>query len=88
MGFIKGFQDKSLKSIICEVTSIQREYVVVLDFQSQQVKGNVSKNCRKVKFVHSEKTTKFCEIFTLLLSAVHTDKSKVKILQNFVAYEL
>ena len=39
-----------------------------------------------VKFVHSEKATKFCEIFTLFLSTVHTDKSKVKISQNFVAF--
>ena len=29
-----------------------------------------------VKFVYSEKATKFCEIFTLLLSTVHTDKKK------------
>ena len=38
------------------------------------------------KFVYFEKATKFFEIFTLLLSTVHTDKSKVKILQNFVAF--
>ena len=31
-----------------------------------------------IKFVYSEETTKFCEISTLLLSTVHTDKSKVK----------
>ena len=31
------------------------------------------------------KATKFGEIFNLLLSTVHTDKSKVEILQNFVA---
>ena len=30
--------------------------------------------------------TKFCEIFTLLLTTVHTAKSKVKISQNFVAF--
>ena len=36
-----------------------------------------------VKFIYSEKATKFCEIFTLLLSVV---KSKVKISQNFVAF--
>ena len=29
---------------------------------------------------------RFCEIFTLLLSTVHTDKSKVKISQKFVAF--
>ena len=40
----------------------------------------------KLKFVYSEKATKFCEISTLLLSTVHTDKSKVDISQNFVAF--
>ena len=39
-----------------------------------------------LKFVYSEKATKFCDIFTLLLSTVHTDKSNVKISQNFVAF--
>ena len=39
-----------------------------------------------VKFVYSEKATKFWEISTLLLSTVHTDKSKVEILPNFVAF--
>ena len=39
-----------------------------------------------LKFIYSEKATKFCEIFPLLLSAVHTDKSKGKILKIFVAF--
>ena len=39
-----------------------------------------------VKFTYSEKATKFCEISTLLLTTVHTVKSKVEILQNFVAF--
>ena len=39
-----------------------------------------------VKFIYFEKATQFCEIFTLLLSTVHTDKSKVNILQNCVAF--
>ena len=39
-----------------------------------------------LKFIYSEKATKFCEIFTLLLTTVHIVKSKVKILQNFVAF--
>ena len=38
-----------------------------------------------VKFMYSEKATKFCEIFTLLSSHVVPVKSKVKISQNFVA---
>ena len=39
-----------------------------------------------VKFIYSEKATKFCEIFPLLLSYVVPVKTKVKILQNFVAF--
>ena len=39
-----------------------------------------------VKFTYSEKATQFCEIFTLLLTTVHTVKSKVEITQNFVAF--
>ena len=41
---------------------------------------------KEVKFIYSEKATKFCEIFTLLLTGFTQDKSKVKILQNFVAF--
>ena len=40
----------------------------------------------QVKFIYSEKVTKFCEIFTLLLTGTTLDKSKVKISQNFVAF--
>ena len=39
-----------------------------------------------LKFIYSEKATKFCEIFILLLSYVVPVKSKVKISQNFVAF--
>ena len=39
-----------------------------------------------VKFIYSENATKFCKIFTLLLSYVVPVKSKVKILHNFVAF--
>ena len=39
-----------------------------------------------IKFIYSEKATKFCKILTLLLSNVVTVKSKVKIFQNFVAF--
>ena len=48
--------------------------------------GIILGNKMSIKFVYSEKTTKFCEISTLLLSTVHTDKSKVEISQNFVAF--
>ena len=40
----------------------------------------------QVKFIYSEKATKFCEIFTLLLTECTVVKSKVKISQNFVAF--
>ena len=45
-----------------------------------------SRFCVAVKFIYSEKATKFCKIFTLLLSVCTVDKSKVKILQNFLAF--
>ena len=41
---------------------------------------------RYLKFIYSEKATKFCEIFNLLLSYVVPVKKKMKILQNFVAF--
>ena len=40
----------------------------------------------KVKFTYSEKASKFCKIFTLLLSVCTVDRSTVEILQNFVAF--
>ena len=39
-----------------------------------------------VKFIYSEKATKFCDISTVDLSYVVPVKSTVKILQNFVAF--
>ena len=39
-----------------------------------------------VKFIYSEKATKFCEISTVYLSYVVPVKSTVEILQNFVAF--
>ena len=39
-----------------------------------------------VKFIYSEKATKFCEISTLLLSYVVPVKSRVEISQNLVAF--
>ena len=39
-----------------------------------------------LKFIYSENATKFCKISTLLLSYVVPVKSRVEILQNFVAF--
>ena len=36
--------------------------------------------------MYSKKATKFWEIFTLILTGTTYDKSKVKILQNVVAF--
>ena len=41
---------------------------------------------RLIKFIYSEKATKFCEIFPLLLTVCTVVKSKRKISQNFVAF--
>ena len=46
--------------------------------------GGMRKPYLKVKY--SEKATRFCEIFTLLLPLWTVVKSKVKILLNFVAF--
>ena len=40
----------------------------------------------QIKFIYSEKATKFYEISTLLLSVCTVDKSKVEISQNLVAF--
>ena len=44
--------------------------------------------CKNIllKFIYSEKATKFSEIFPLILSVCALDKSKGKISQNFVAF--
>ena len=59
------------------------------DDRTCRLKGTVYIYIRTVsslllsKFIYSEKATKFCEISTLLLSTVHTDKSKVEIFAKF-----
>ena len=45
-----------------------------------------SKSHADIKFIYSEKATKFYKISTLLLSYVVPVKSKLEILQNFVAF--
>ena len=40
----------------------------------------------EVKFMYSEKATKYCEISLLLLTVCSVVKSKGKISQNFVAF--
>ena len=56
------------------------------DPDTNLVQGKVSHVFLLIKFIYSEKATKFCEIFPLLFTTVHTVKSKGKISQNFVAF--
>ena len=50
------------------------------------MQSNKTSQGHLLKFIYSEKATKFCEIFPLLLTGTTWDKSKGKILQNFVAF--
>ena len=50
-----------------------------------EIQGTLEKFATK-KFIYSEKATKFCEIFTLLLTVCIVVKSKAKISQNFVTF--
>ena len=53
-----------------------------------KVRGKSKTFPHPLKFIYSEKATKFCEIFSLLLTTVrvHTVKSKGKISQKFVVF--
>ena len=58
-------------------------YCVYYDFFFMKQKLHISRNVLRpdilVKFIYSEKATKFCEILPLLLTTVHAVKSKGKI---------
>ena len=81
----KGFNEKitvfsrHFKSMECEADKLVLRYRYTLDELALLLQG-------KLKFVYSEKATKFCEIFTLLLSYVVQVKSKVNISQNIVVF--
>ena len=57
---------------------------------STRMHSKIGKRGRKgkliLKFIYSEKATKFCEIFTKDLSYAVTVKSTVEISQNFVGF--
>ena len=48
--------------------------------------NNNNDGLKKVKFIYSEKATKFCEISIFYLPYLVTVKSTVEISQNFVAF--
>ena len=63
-----------------------RFYQILLHAHSIEWKIQLFPRFMHIKFIYSEKATKFYKIFTLLLSYVVPVKSKVKISQNFVAF--
>ena len=82
---------KISKAIFGVLNSFRNQRIFLLIFAIASEKWLIQKDkgtllCLLFKFIYSEKSTKFCEIFTLLLSYVLPVKSKVKILQNFVAF--
>ena len=65
------------------------EYIDTIgsDHAPHTVEEKTGKNGKSIILdIYSEKTTKFCEISTLLLSFVVPVKSKVEISQNLVAF--
>ena len=58
------------------------------DLRPQVPQSSCAKDWKKmmIKFIYSEKATKFCEISTLLLSCVVPVKSKFKTSQNSVTF--
>ena len=66
------------ESFIVIVPTTQKRYV----FE----KHIVFECSKQLKFMFSKKATKFCEIFPLLLTTVHSVKSKGKISQKFLAF--
>ena len=63
---------------------MRNRYVLcIVIYATSKVKGRVY-IC--LKFIHSEKTTKFCKTSTVDLSYVVSVKSTVEISENFVAF--
>ena len=52
----------------------------------QRLYYSQDKQCEMIKFIYFEKATKFWKIFALILTGTTKDKSKMEILQNFVAF--
>ena len=77
------FEGARLSRALGSKNSLNINWGQILELPNQII---VSAKLDKVKFIYSEKATKFSEIFPLLLTTVHTVKIKGKISQNFVAF--
>ena len=73
--------DESYESIICRNDELSWLFTNIVSATRCMNVGRFG-----VKFIYSEKATKFCEIFPLLLTVCIVVKSKGKILQNFVTF--
>ena len=86
----RTFQDEKKKLSLNHRIHV-RLYKEFGPFVRQSVK-TISRQSKKehysttIKFMHSEEATRFCKIFTLLLTGTTEDKSQVKISQNCVAF--
>ena len=87
--------DMSLNALKCGSCQNVLPHILVLTFLPSlsccqhtwvEISSKKRPTEKKIKFIYSEKATKFCKIFTLLLSYVVPVKSKVNISQNFVAF--
>ena len=71
-------------SLLVKITKIT--FVPAHSYKLRKKNETLWNKTMHLKFIYSEKATKFCKISTLLLSYVVPVKSKVEILQHFVAF--
>ena len=72
--------------LIKEINKAVADVKVKLEKQKSAEEQERLRKIQEVKFIYTEKATKFCEIFPLLLTVCTVVKSKGKISQNFVAF--
>ena len=77
---MKSPQKQAKKSILLP------KIVLTINYQVDESSCLNPSASRVLKFIYSEKATKFCEIFSLLLTTALIVKSKGKNSQNFVAF--
>ena len=77
--YLSGKNVKNSAIYLTQVSQMRLLQLICI-IASQQI----SSRCTlQLKFIYSEKATKFCEIFPLLLTSSTWEKSTVKISQNF-----
>ena len=88
--FLRDFtrpRDQDLCISICQlVCDIKKTNPPIHQFSNSRVLSASKCFLKPLKFICSEKATKFCKIFPLLLTVCTVIKSKGMISQNFVAF--